>query len=465
MIWEHFTTRVVASGCHDAIIAGDRKISYNRLAELATIIGATLPSVTEKPGRVFVRQKEPVAILISTLACWYRGLVPVVLREGMTEFQINEMSVWLKPVAMLDMPIPETNGYQANITPSSSIGSRDEGLVICTSGTTGQPKLVALPAESVIITSEAIKEALALSPADRIAVNTPLGYMYGLIGGCVAGLLAGATCHLFSPRDPLTQLQAAIRSHGITVVQGPPSLFRIFLAYWNRTPFPDVRIITTGGEPLGDDLVRDLDQAFPLAHKLFLYGMTEAGPRISDLSIADGGSIDSCIGVPYSHFEWRLDPIPGSDAGRFILRGPSLFLGYINADGGYDGLDTEGFFHSNDLLSIGEQGRLHFRGRLDRLFRSGGRLVNPEAVERILACHPDVLDAVCHPEIHPLLGLMPVAEVVLEPGKTIDLDSLKKLCRMHVEPHAIPRRIVVAEAWELSESGKRFRPAGPKTPA
>ena len=462
MIWQQFAEQAEAVSGRDAVVAGDRRLSYAGLAALAAASAATLPAPAIRPGRVLVRQKDPLAILVSVLACWHRGLVPVVLREGMTDLQVDEMAAWLRPVAVLDAPLPVAGDGLDVGGRTTPLGPRDEGLVICTSGTTGRPKLVALPAESVVITARAIGRALALDASDRIAVNTPLGYMYGLMWGCMAGLLAGAACHLFSPRDPLTQLQAAIRRDGMTVVQGPPSLFRMFMAYWNGEPFPGVRMVTTGGEPLGEDLAHDLERAFPSARKLFLYGMTEAGPRISDLAIADGGGSDACVGVPYSHFEWRLDPVPGSSAGRFVLRGPSLFLGYITADGGYEGLDEAGFFHSNDLLSVGEHNRLHFRGRLDRIFRSGGRLVNPEAVERVLASHPDVLDAVCHPESHPLLGLVPVAEVALRPSATFDLAALKALCGHHVEPHAIPRRIKAAEAWELAESGKRRRPAGPR---
>lgn len=462
MIWHAFAERVAAAPGSDAVVSRDRRMTYRSLADLAAGVAATLPDLAMRPGRVIVRQKDPCDILVSVLACWYRGLVPVVLREGMTELQVAEMAGWLRPVALLTES-PAVVGAAAR--PSAvPLGPRDEGLVICTSGTTGRPKLVALPAESVVITARAIGRSLTLSPADRIAVNTPLGYMYGLMGGCMAGLLAGAACHLFLPRDPLTQLQAAIRRQGITVVQGPPALFRLFMGYWTGVPFAGIRLVTTGGEPLGQDLRRQLDAAFPAADKLFLYGMTEAGPRISDLAIAAGGGIDGCVGVPYSHFEWRLDPVPGSEAGRFVLRGPSVFLGYVTADGGYEGLDSEGFFHSNDLLSVGANGRLHFRGRLDRIFRSGGRLVNPDAVERVLALHPSVEDAVCHAEPHPLLGLVPVAEVVVRPMEAFDAASLKAICAAHVEPHAIPRRITEVGAGELAESGKRHRPAGPLFP-
>lgn len=460
MIWTRFLERVAAGPHRPAVVEAECELSYADLAERVEAVAALLPRPSgPRPWRAVVRHEDPLTLLVRVLACWRRGFSAVVLRESMTPTQVADIVRWLRPEAVLDGP-PD-GPPAAGGPPPEPLGPRDEALVICTSGTTGIPKLVALPAESVCLTAAAIGRSLGLEPGDRVAVNTPLGYMYGLMGGCVAALLAGATCRLFRPRDPLTQLQAAIRREGITVVQGPPSLFRLFLGYWTGTPFPGVRMVTTGGEPLGTDLADGLARAFPNAQRLFLYGMTEAGPRISHLAFAAGGGIDAAVGVPYDHFEWRIDPVAGSSAGRLVLRGPSMFLGYIKADGGYEGLDAAGFFHTNDLVSTGAGGGLHFRGRLDRIFRSGGRLVNPEAVERVLAAHPDVEDAVCRPEAHTLLGLVPVAEVVLRPGAALDLPSLLTLCAAQVESHAIPRRIEPAAAGQLAESGKRRRPAGP----
>lgn len=211
--------------------------------------------------------------------------------------------------------------------------------------------------------------------------------------------------------------------------------------------------------------VADLGRAFPNARRLFLYGMTEAGPRLSHLAFEEGGGVDGCVGIPYSHVEWRLDPVAGSDAGRLVLRGPGMFLGYITAAGGYEGLDEAGCFQSNDLLNRDAAGRLHFRGRIDRIFRSGGRLVNPDAIERVLTSQPSIEDAVCQAEPHSILGLVPVAEVVLRRGATFDPTALMAACATQIEPHAVPRRIVQTDAGGLAESGKRRRPknSGPQT--
>jgi acyl-coenzyme A synthetase/AMP-(fatty) acid ligase len=461
VIWRQLHDRLAARPEAAAVAHPGGSITAAELLAAVESKAACFPAVEGRhPWRAVIQSSDPLDLLVEVLACWRRGFSAVVLRDSMPAAQVDEIVRWLAPAAVRTGS--SADGSARLALPPEPLAARDEALVICTSGTTGSPKLVALPAESVCLNAATIAAALGLGPGDRVAVNTPLGYMYGLMGGCLASLWAGATCRLFRPRDPLTQLQAAIRRERITVVQGPPSLFRLFLAYWNGEPFPEVRVVTTGGEPLGSDLERGLGSAFPNARRLFLYGMTEAGPRISHVAFEEGGGVDGCVGVPYDHIEWRLDPVEGTGGGRLVLRGPSMFLGYITAAGAYEGLDGAGFFHSNDLLSRDTAGRLHFRGRIDRIFRSGGRLVNPEAVERVLVAHPAVEDAVCRAEPHPVLGLVPVAEVVVRPGKTFDEASLRTFCVARVEPHAVPRRITPVAAGELAESGKRRRPAGPQ---
>jgi acyl-coenzyme A synthetase/AMP-(fatty) acid ligase len=252
-------------------------------------------------------------------------------------------------------------------------------------------------------------------------------------------------------------LQAAIRTENLTVVQGPPSLFRLFLAYWNGRPFPEIRLLTTGGESLGGDLFEELGRAFPQAKKLFLYGMTEAGPRISHLDFEEGGGRDSTIGFPYAHIDWRLDKIEHTGGVRLVLRGPGVMLGYIASNGGYEGLDAEGFLHSKDLLGVCPDGRLRFLGRLDRIFRSGGRLVNPDAIERVLESLPSVAEAHCHAEEHALLGLVPVAEVVMQEGAEFDPEEILKACAPFIEPHAVPKKISRSNGFQPADSGKRKR--------
>ena len=454
-IWDRLVNRWESNPESCAMIDEAGELTWADLAARIDAIAELVPEPHGKrPVRVVVRNADPCLLLAGILACWKLGLSAVVLRDSMTPAQVAGIVDWLRPHAVLDgWPIdPRKKPIRSAARP---MGARDEALVVCTSGTTGTPKLVALPAESVCLNAAAIAQSLQLGPRDRVAVTTPLGYMYGLLGGGLASLWAGSACRVFRPGEPPTRIQAAIRTENLTVIQGPPSLFRLFLAYWNGRPFPGVRLLTTGGEPMGRDLFEGLEQAFPHAKKLFLYGMTEAGPRISHLAFEEGGGRDSAIGFPYEHIEWRLDKIENAVGDRLVFRGPGAMLGYIAPGGGYEGLDAEGYFHSNDLLEAAPDGRLRFCGRLDRIFRSGGRLVNPEAVERVLESLPSISAAFCHAEEHPLLGLVPVAEVVLQENAAFDPHAILEACAPFIEPHSLPRKLSLRDGFPLAESGKR----------
>lgn len=465
MIWEQFQQRAQKHAAKAAFIDDSRTLTYAGLMDAALALGRRLPSpaMHPLPRRVLVRESRPGAALLAVLACWSRGHVPVLLRARTPDAVAESVRRRTMAAAECDGGVVVDDGVVSGPPePRTAFSARDEALVICTSGTSGNPQLVALPAESVCLNAATIASSLELRPDDRLAVATPLGYLYGLMGGCLAALWAGSSCRVFDPGGPLTTLQAAITAEGITVIQGPPTFFRLFLGYANGETFPGVRVVTTGGENFTDELITGLERAFPAARKLALYGMTEAGPRISHEDFALGGGRNGCVGRPYAHFECRIEPGEWSSAattGRLAIRGPSMMLGYIGQDGLCEALVDGGFFRTNDLVSLDDKGRLHFCGRIDRMFKSGGKLVNPAAVEDVLRRFPGVQEAVCAASPHPLLGLALEAEVLPAAGMSLKPELLAAFARRECEPQAVPRVFRIVETMKQTPSGKLLRPS------
>jgi acyl-CoA synthetase (AMP-forming)/AMP-acid ligase II len=457
-----------------AVEVNDICLTYRELSCLCQTLASQLPAPEKgKISRVLIKQEDQLSYLLHILSCWCAGLVPVLLRNGITSADEEFICSVLQPVDFKYQKIDpnEVKPVDFSRPVGAMFDHRHEGMVMGTSGTTGKPKLVALPAEAVSLNAKVISAELALKPGDRVAVCTPLSYMYGLMGGSIATLWAGATLQLFDPKAPLTEFQFHLRNRGSSVVQGPPSLLQIFMAYWNGKPFPGVRMVTTGGEFMSLSLKDGLEAAFPNARKQFLYGMTEAGPRISHLSFDNGGGQDGYIGSPFDHIDWRLVPQKekhfGEDVSRLALRGPSVFLGYISEDGSYQGLDEEGYFLTNDLVKLLSDGRLSFAGRSDRVFKSGGKLVSPDFIEQVLVKFGGVTGVTCRPDPHEILGLVPVAEVYCVSENEFDKEAFHKHAKVNLEPHCVPRTISfhpgntgagVKAKIELSESGKRRLP-------
>lgn len=461
MIWTDFLTSASRRSEHPAVLGDEGEITYSGLLALVDDVARTLPRAPEKrPGRVVLVETEPLALLVQVLACWSIGLVPVIMREGRNAGSVQDICDLLSPVAVIDASGTRLTSSGGVGTSHIDFAARDEALVICTSGTTQAPKLVALPAESILLNARTIGSQLGLLPGDVVAVVTPLTYMYGLMGGAMSALWSGATIRLFSPLEPLTVIQAAIRREGITVIQGPPSLFRLFLAYWNETPFAGVRLVTIGGEFLDPDLLDRIRRAFPHSDFQLIYGMTEAGPRISHNCPDAKTVIDGYVGRPFAHIDWFVEPFEQdgfpSGAGRLVLRGPAMFLGYISQDGGYEGLGCDGYFRSNDLVRSGPDGGLCFLDRVDRMFKSGGKLLSPLEIETALLQFGPVKEAWCGKEAHPLLGFVPVAEVVLKKDAATTEQDLHDHCAMSLQQHAIPRRFEFRASFAIATSGKRL---------
>ena len=463
MIWQRFFESVDAAPDRTAVVWRGSAITASALAGMAESLAADIPigtPVDDRPGRVLVRQADPLAILLCVLAAWRAGKTPVLLREGAVDTKVAEMESILRPARAYTEPlaIERLRAAERPRPALEPIDPRAEALAINTSGSTGAPKLVMLPARSVALNADTIAARLGFVPDDRILVNTPLTYMYGLMGGTVSGLLAGATVHLVDPRTPWPVVQGQLRREGIGVVQGPPSSLSLFDAFWNGKPFPGVRLVTAGGEPVREQLAARLAAAFPDADRRIVYGMTEAGPRIADDDLAAGRFFGGVVGVPYGHLRVRIDPVesPGlpPGAGRLALAGPSMFLGYLQPDGSYGGIDADGFFRSPDLVSMDAEGRLRIHGRVDRLFKTGGRLVNPAEIEAVIAGDPRVRAVICRAEPHRLLGFTVVADVVVDPGFTDAATVLRRRCEASLDSHAIPAKIRPVDRLVLAESGK-----------
>ncbi len=91
-------------------------------------------------------------------------------------------------------------------------------------------------------------------------------------------------------------------------------------------------------------------------------------------------------GRPLDGVEVRIDD------GEVQLRGPVLFDGYEDDPEQTAAVMTDGWFRTNDLGRLDDDGRLWVTGRLDDVIISGGVKVPAGAVARMIAEEPSVLE-------------------------------------------------------------------------
>jgi O-succinylbenzoic acid--CoA ligase len=173
---------------------------------------------------------------------------------------------------------------------------------------------------------------------------------------------------------------------------------------------------------------------------------------------------ETCGGCVYDGTPLADVEVLAPSDGPVELGGPVVFTGYrLRPDLTATALRFEGarrWHVTNDLGSVGVDGRLRVRGRLDDVMITGGLKVPAWTVVRALAEHPGVraIEVLGVPDAE--WGQRVVAFVVpADPADPPSLDSLRTFGRPALPTAGLPRQVVVVDSIPLLPSGKADRAA------
>lgn len=239
-------------------------------------------------------------------------------------------------------------------------------IVMPTSGTAGEPKLVELHRVAVVVAVSRSAKRLGATPdAPWLCPITP-AHIGGLLVLLRAAIL-GAPVTIHERFDPERLLRDGEGAAFASVV---PTMVRRLVA-------SDLGLhgltLLVGGDGI-DDETADVARARG-ARVVTTYGLTET---------CGGFTYD---GVPLEGMEVRLDPGDAIEVtGSTVMEGYRLDPAATGA-----AFTTDGWLRTGDLGAI-DDGHLSIHGRADHVIRTGAEKVWPEEVERALASHPKVGD-------------------------------------------------------------------------
>jgi O-succinylbenzoic acid--CoA ligase len=314
----------------------------------------------------------------------------------------------------------------------------DLRLIVHTSGTAGEPKLVQFDRAAIDAAVASSALALEATPRDPWLCCLPLAHVGGLLV-LLRGVLLGAPVAVHPRFDP--EAIAAEPDVAFTSVV-PTMLERLLDAKVDLGRF---RGILVGGAHLTSSLRERAEGAG--ARLVPTYGLTE-----------------SCGGVVYDGI-----PLPGTEMridaeGGIELRGPTLMLGYrFDADGTARAFTSDGWLRPGDAGEIDAEGRLHVIGRIDGVINTGGEKVWPEEVESVLLEHPGVAEVAVGGRLDPEWGQRVVAWVVpADPAAPPSLGDLRDHVASRLPRHKAPRELVLVDALPRTCAGKVRRSSLPE---
>ncbi|MFD8542667.1 amino acid adenylation domain-containing protein [Streptomyces sp. NPDC059649] len=349
--------------------------------------------------------------------------------------------------------------------------------VIYTSGSTGLPKGVAVDHAAVAAFLRSVAERPGLGADDRVLALTPLSFDISILE-LFLPLTRGATV-VMAPRAANTDpelLAATIAEAGVSVVQATPTTWRMLLASgWTDG---HGRVLLSGGEPLDQQLARDL---LATGGTLWnLYGPTEATVWATAARI-DAVADRVTVGTALSHTRLYVVDEEGREAGPGVtgelwIGGAGVARGYLNRPA----LTADRFvpdpfgdasgrlYRTGDLARWSADGMLEVLGRNDHQVKVRGFRIELGEIEAGVRSHPRVTDAVVVVDREAAGGDQLVAYLVPAHDARNLSEDLPRQVRDHLArrlpAHMVPQGYAVLDALPRTPAGKADRDAVRRIP-
>ncbi len=491
------------AGPRCALREGDRAWTYDELAATVARLSSALRAMRLGRGeRVLILMRDTLEASAAILGVIHAGAVAVPVSELSTPDDLRQYVLHagaviaivdgahegvvdairsetpdLREVICVAAKLAGSQDFQAVVDaatpqPPVAMGPSDVCLLIYSAGS-GPGELRAVPhcQRTIIRAHDSFAhELLQLTSADRVLSVARLSTAYGLGSGLLLPLAVHAESLLFPAQPQSKALFKALDSYKPTVLFATPSVYAQ-LAHDAEVlevvkPLSALRHVIAGAEGMPERLIPRIRGVLGTEVTVG-YGLTEIFQFALAGHSSDPGARPGVCGKPLHGVQVRLvdedgDPVGFDEIGTLELFCASLFAGYWgggSATGEHD-LRADGWFTTRDRFMVDRAGFYHHCGRVDDLFKVGGKWVSPSEVERALTAHEAVWEAAVigadddEGLIKPLAFI--VTNVGHDSGAKLEAD-LKEYVKHVLAPYKYPRWIEFVDALPRGPGGKLLR--------
>ena len=362
----------------------------------------------------------------------------------------------------------EWNDAPAFVRPTEKNDNDDTMLMYFTSGTSGEPKMVAhdfLYALGHLTTGvywhNLGEDSIHLTVADTGWGKAVWGKMYGQ-------WFAGAAVFVFDhEKFTADKILRQIEKYHITSFCAPPTVYRFLIHEdFSHYDLSSLRYCCTAGEAL-NPAVFDKFKELTGISLMEGFGQTETTMTLGTMpwTKPKPGS----MGLPNPQYDIDLikpdgTPCEDGEKGEIVVRTNAgkpvgLFKYYYRDDELTHNVWHDGLYHTGDVAWRDEDGYYWFEGRIDDVIKSSGYRIGPFEVESALMTHPAVVECAITGVPDEIRGMVVKATVVLHKDwKSKAGDELIKELQNHVKhvtaPYKYPRIIEFVDELPKTISGK-----------
>ncbi|MGD0274609.1 MAG: class I adenylate-forming enzyme family protein [Syntrophales bacterium] len=507
LTWHYVEKWAQAKPDHEAIVFGDERLSWRQFKQEMDLAAKAFLETGVRHGDCIAllsmaRTEFPITYMAAAkIGATWLGLTPKYTLEelryqladcrpsvlvAVRGYQDKDLSDtiravcaefdFLKKVMVIGEPIEGTVGYAEFVHSdrpeldsemerrAAQVQPDDAMLILYTSGSTGKPKGVVHTHRSILENVRVEIEKFRMVEDDRGLLHFPINHVAADVEIGFACIMGGCTLVLMDKFDASETLRI-IEKEKITMLGQVPVMYLLEFKYpaFFTTDFSNLRAFIWAGAAAPQVMMDVLCQICSQTGATMItgYGSTEVCGFItytrpednSETQMKSAGAIAEPFELKIVDTERR--ELQDGQVGEIALRGPFLMKGYLNRPQDTAAvIDNQGWYYTGDLAYRDARGYIYISGRVSEMFKTGGENVYPREIEDVLESHENVLFAavIAMPdEIYQEVGW---AYVMPMPGKMINAEELKALCRSRIANFKVPKRFIIRDMLPLLGSGK-----------
>jgi amino acid adenylation domain-containing protein len=495
-----------------AVVCQKRSLTYGELGERASRLASCLTHsrgwqrVNGYAPRVGILASRGVDACVALLgACWAGATyVPIALKQPEERILTLLAQCKLSAVATDDVGVKVLSNRlldacpplvvhvgQTSLTPQDkhaglvelgrlpsvtplepeAIAASETAYIIFTSGTTGVPKGVLIPAAAARHYAAMIAEHLDLRASDRALETCDISFDFS-VHNMFSTWEVGAALHIL-PANLAMNAVKLVRSAELTVWNSVPSLAGMLrqMKALGTNSLHTLRVTVFGGEQLPESTVMAWRSAAPNTAIFNLYGPTEAtvfclSQAVDDPVPLTPGRDIVPIGKPLPGSEAgvvdeRGEPLPDNTPGELVVGGRQLASGYLGAPEltatRFPSKNGQRWYRTGDLAVRDASGCFHCLGRIDNQVKVRGYRVELEEIDAHLriVCGANLVCSVAWPlangVAHGIVGFVHASMV--------DSEQVIAALKTRLPSYMLPNRVVALDQMPLNSNGKVDRAA------
>ena len=413
---------------------------------------------------------------VKAIICVNDEYVTTQVREAMSESPTVEVLVAVNSLAQKGCPVAE--GFHdwfaewekapAFVRPEEVNVNEDTMLMYFTSGTSGEPKMVAhdhLYALGHLVTGvfwhNLDEDSIHLTVADTGWGKAVWGKLYGQ-------WFAGATVFVYDhEKFSAEKIMRMMEKYRVTSFCAPPTIYRFMLQEdFSQYDLSALKYCTTAGEALEPVVFQKFYELVGVK-MMEGFGQTETTMTLGTFPWVKPKP--GSMGKPNPQYDVKLlksdgSPCEDGEKGEICIdtsagKAIGLFKGYYRDPELTEKVWHDNLYHTGDLAWRDEEGYYWFVGRADDVIKSSGYRIGPFEVESALMTHPAVVECAVTGVPDEIRGMIVKATVVLaNDWKSKADDAFVKELQNHVKrvtaPYKYPRIIEFVDALPKTISGK-----------